>query len=332
MSFFHANFGHKIPKSKRCVLALRVDLAHKKEHIIIGEWESIQTLSQGMPANGIWIEEVRPFGTLIEEIQTGVLPDIRNIVVDLLSGSDSEKQAITALEELYLSDNVVYRFVAIRLLQERRYGKKDSMLDHMEEIIRPMSVSVTNTILQWQDWREIESIGDAILSQEFLRGETKCVFFRERETGAYEESRVVERSVLPLLPYYLYSVYEKKAFLRRCAVCGKVFLSKSHRSTLCSEKCREEKQRKNQAAHLERVAGDAEEKSYINARAHFRYRLSRMREDPECSEMRIKAAEKTYKEFCKRALEKKKMVKSGAMTAEEYAIFLRGEEQKANQF
>ena len=108
-------------------MALSLDTERQTERVIIGEMKEISRYFEGCvePEPVILADEVRPMGTMISELfdtrstdatdaATGFRPDTVHNRPDLL------EKAVRVTEELYASDNLVWRFVALRLWQEYR--------------------------------------------------------------------------------------------------------------------------------------------------------------------------------------------------------------------
>lgn len=305
-----------VPLMKNCAMALSLDMESQTEHIIIGEKREIARYFEGCvnPEPVILVDEVRPMGTMISELfdtrstdakdaATGFRPDTVRHRPDLLD------KAVRVTEELYASDNLVWRFVALRLWQEyqavRDLPETREINDRLEYITYPVRISHEQQI---KNWHMVYTYSDLY---RFLGGEyfdfQACVMYQPgRPMTVYH---VTDLSILPLYVHYLNTVYTKQAFFQYCKRCGRLYVAHTAKVRgFCGEECRKAQQRENRKKYDDGVKGDAAESNYRAAYMYWYNRMKKLRHTPEIDTGRMAELEKEFVAFRDEATRRKKEV------------------------
>lgn len=305
-----------IPNTEHCAMALSLDMARQTERIIIGEMKEISRYFEGCddPKPVILVDEVRPMGTMISELfetrpmdatdaATGFRPDTVHNRPDLLD------KAVRVTEELYVSDNLVWRFVALRLWQEYRAVRDQpetrEINDRLDQITYPVRISHEQQI---KNWHMVYTCSDLY---RFLGG----AYFDFPAWVMYQAGRpmtvyhVTDFSILPLYVHYLNTVYTKQAFFQYCKRCGKLYVAHTAKvKGFCSEECRKAQQKDNRKKYDASVKGDAAESNYRAAYMYWYNRMKKLRRDPSVDAGRMAELEREFKAFRDEATRRKKEV------------------------
>lgn len=221
-----------LPETRRCVMALSLDAEEEQEHIVIGEMEDVSRFLDGNePAKErLLVNVFRPWGTMIEELfetraldvvdaATGFRPGCINTRPDLLY------KAVQVVEELYASDNLVWRFVALRLWQEYRAVRElpDSaeINERLDKITYPVRIGHRSDIERWNMVYTYSNLYP-FLNYDYFRFPAYIMYRSGRPLKTYH---VTDFSVLPLYVHYLNTVYTERAFFQYCKRCGKLYIA-----------------------------------------------------------------------------------------------------------
>lgn len=305
-----------VPLVEHCAMALSLDMERQTERIIIGDQKEIARYFEGCtnPEPVILVDEVRPMGTMISELfetrptdatdaATGFRPDTVHHRPDLLY------KAVRVIEELYASDNLVWRYVALRLWQEyqavRDQPETREINDRLDHISYPVRISHEQQI---KNWYMVYTYSDLY---RFLGGSYfdfhACVMYQPgRPLTVYH---VTDLSILPLYVHYLNTVYTKQAFFQYCKRCGRLYVAHTAKvKGFCSEECRKAQQKDNRKKYDDSVKGDAAESNYRAAYMYWYNRMKKLRHAPKVDAGRMAELEDAFKTFRDDATARKKEV------------------------
>ncbi len=152
------NIDSAIPITSNVVFALRLDVQKDIEHIIIGELPEVQRYMRSMSTN-VLIDRKRPFGSFILDCSNPIaneLADVRAILSDSMGKRKSPmlNRARGILDSLWQSDNLVYKYVAVRIWQEYNKAcavKSYDLYGAIEAISLPLMFSLKDDIREWQE-------------------------------------------------------------------------------------------------------------------------------------------------------------------------------------
>ena len=319
-----------LPTTARCAMGLYLDKEKQEEHIVIGEMADISGYLQGniYAAERLLVNEVRPFGTMIEELfiscpidivdaSTGFRPNAINTRPDLLF------KGVEVVEDLFASENLVRRFVALRLWQEYQTVKNlpetAEINDRLDNIIYPVRFSHRRQIETWQN----------IYSYSNLYQFLKYPYFDFPAYVMYQSDRpmkiwhVTDFSVLPLYVHYLNTVFMDRGFFQYCKRCGKLYIAPTARSRgFCGEDCRKAQQKENRQRYSDKVEGDEAEKNYRNTYMYWYNRMKKYRQSPNVEPEKLAELEDAFEKFCKEGVRYKNDVQHGEKNKRELLSWL----------
>ena len=319
----HIELSPDIPNTTHCAMGLSIDLEAEREHIVIGEMEDIYRHLAGIPGatDKLLVNETRPLGKLVEDFfdtctmrakdaATGFWPETINTRPDLLIGGAQ------FVEEVYQSDNLLWRFLALRLWQEYRavWDQPDSIdiHDRMDEITYPMRISHKSQIETW-DKVYIYSNLYNFLSMDYFRYPAYVMYQNAKPLRVYH---VTDLSGMPLYIHYLNTVDTKRAFFQYCKRCGKLFIANTNKvQSFCSDECRKAQQKENRKRYSDKVEDDEAEKDYRATYMYWYNRMKKFRQSSEIDPEKLAELEAAFEQFRNEATKRKNEVQhSGQST------------------
>ena len=252
-----------IPVLENPAIALHLDFRRKKEQIILGNFDSINRYIRGAKKDKILFEETRLMGSLLLDIvpNANYFADLRLYLLD------TEKQQrdfnISLLEDLYRSDNLLYKYIALKLWQEYNNisnGKQEPSLDRTEDLTLPFRHNLMAEILKWQRTNPYNPLID--MPYEYFKYPIQYLTVPNLEHNT--EWVIADFALMPLIVYYLQAIYKKEKYFSYCKVCGKLFLSPDlHKTTMCSAKCRKKQKKINKQNYNEAMKRTSKMKECI---------------------------------------------------------------------
>ena len=213
---------------KKPVIAISIDFKKKKEHLIIGGFDNVNSFIRGQKDVEIIFEKIRPLGSFLLDIITEpeYFADIKSNFCE--TSKEKYTKNLRVVEGLYEAENPILKFIALSLWNE--YGRivkadkeKDEeypVLERMEDLTLPFRYSLINNILFWQKHKPFNPLMD--MPTEYYRYPAlTLVIPQAKGTTEYIAS---DFTLLPLIVYYLRTIYEHKKYFSYCKVCGKFFL------------------------------------------------------------------------------------------------------------
>lgn len=315
-----------IPITKHCIFAMMFDKTKNTEHILIGEMSEVEKyLRKGEEAD-IVFETIRPFGTFILECSTPITSQLADIRAALVGSVGIKKspyfvQSREKLIQMYNSDNLVHKFISLAIWQEYNKACKNRQTDLytlIEDISLPLMFSLKDDIIEWQ-----EDTPNNPLSH------LECEYFKYHAFVLYgkgkgmKEFYAVEKSLLPLVVYYLKTIYDSKTYIQTCKLCGKLFRANTANiPTLCSNECKRDQARINKHKFDERAKETPYERQYKNEYMYWYNKVKKLQLDEKFDRERLKEIEKTFSNFCNEALKKKAQVKKGKADENEFCAWI----------
>ena len=324
----------KIPITQNCVFAIRLDTDTEQEYILIGELQEVQRFLSGVGNSKLLVNKRRPFGSFILECSTPVanqLADVRAILADSIGKRKSPyfENSKEILEDLWNSDNLIYRFIAIRIWQEYEKAcniKNYDLYSEVEKISLPLMLNLTNDIKTWQEndpQNPLYQLDSVYFSDPAL------VLYSAK--GA-QEYYTTNDSLFPIIVYYLKTVYNERTYIQSCKLCGKLFRANTANiPTLCSPECKREQGKINKRRFDEKAKNTPSEVAYKKQYMFCYNRIKKLRKNAPDTEL-LAEAEKMFKAFCKEALRLKKKVQSDKMTDTDFENWMFQEVSKFEDF
>jgi len=314
----------EIPITKNVVFAIRLDTESENEHIIIGELpEVMRYLRYG--DGQILMQAKRPFGSFILDCSQPIANDLADVRAILSSSVGKKKspffdRSVDILSSLWQSDNLVYRFVAVRVWQEyhRACGDKDiDIYGNIEAIILPLMFHLENDILEWQEYEPQNPMG--FLSNDYFFHPASVLYAKGKVLTEYMAADI---SLLPLVVYYLKSVYIMKTYLQKCKRCGKLFRANTANiPTFCGDECKKEQNRENKRRFDEKAKETPYEAAYKTNYMYWYNRMAKLRKSASGTD-RLIDAEGAFNTFCNEAVKRKKAVANGEADDREFETWM----------
>ena len=297
----------EIPITQNVVFAMRLDTDAEQEHIIIGELPEVLRCLRGGDGK-IITQSKRPFGSFILDCSTPITNDLADVRAILSSSTGKKKspyfeKSREILNQLWQSDNFVYRYVAIRIWQEynNSCGMKDyDLYSAIETISLPLMFHLQNDISEWQEAEPQNPMG--FLSNDYFFHPAFVLYTKGKTLTEY---MAADLSLLPLVVYYLKTVYNQKTYIQTCKRCGKLFRANTANiPTFCGDECKKEQNRENKQRFDEKAKDMPFEAAYKTNYMYWYNRMKKLRKTAAGTE-RLKQAETAFDVFCKEAIKKK---------------------------
>ena len=321
------------PLYDRILLVLTLDRQKMKERILIGEELQIQFRLQGYEDAEVLCDVTRPLGTMLSAFEHdpdgewnhfGLSPLREALHSNRWKQPGLEQTSGDFLAKKYLTGDPVRMYAALHIWNEylkareprdreaaceRFIGKMNGFtalfmgtppLDFDENTGKPKRLNITTHIygsVPQEDTRLDLWYPDS-------KRKTECV-------AAYS-------SLYPLITYYLNRLNDWGLYFRKCKICGKVFLAKSQRYELCSDKCRKKQSLQNKREFDERARENDYDRQYKNECQGWRNVINKAKRTPGFPADRLAAMQEAFEAFKKEALRQKTLVKNKQSSPEEF--------------
>lgn len=309
------------PVLKNPAIALRLDFRRKKEQIVLGNFDGINRYIRGAKKDKILFEETRPIGSFLLDMvpNPSYFANLQSLILDITK--QQRDFNISLLEKLYESDNLLYKYIALKMWQEYNNisnGKQEPSLDRTEDLTLPFRYNLMSDILEWQRTNPYNPLID--MPYEYFKYPIQHLTVPKLEHNI--EWVIADFALMPLIAYYLQAIYEKEKYFSYCKVCGKLFLAPDlHKTTMCSAKCRKKQKKINKQNYNERYKDVGYEKTQQNERMYWYNRIRKAKKLGSDEKVILKL-EKEFERYKADSLEKKRQVKDGSLAYNEYANWL----------
>ena len=108
-----------------------------------------------------------------------------------------------------------------------------------------------------------------------------------------------------------YRTYDWNLYFRTCKVCGKVFLAKSLKYSICSDKCHKKRNTQTKRDFDARAVDNEYDRLYKNETQRWLHYIHKMEKTADCSPEQLAALKSAYEDFKREAKERKSAVKNG---------------------
>jgi len=296
-----------IPLLKNTAMAIVLSDNMKSERLIIDEYSKIKRYvysesAEDFPANlkrpkeDFIVDVKRPIGQFIRDFVPNTL-FIADMFVEVNRGIFDGK-----LEEFYENENPIYKYVALRTLQEFHLPEGDRFYEFAQDLKCPLFDSILKgqKVYAPNPFATIISVG--------ARSTPVEVMFMRRDM---QEVAVTTADFIPLAMWYMRKIYDKGYYLQECKICKNTFLAKTATiEVLCSKKCKKKNARNLKREFDERAKEIGYEQAY---KREYMYWYNRLKEfDKDSDEY------KAFDDFCDEAITMKKQVKSKKILAQDF--------------
>lgn len=330
-------FERQEPIGNKILFVLSLDKAKMKERILIGEEQQIRFKLSGDESADVMYDEIRPAGTFITDFvhdedrkwnQYGLMQLYQALESNRWKQPDLEHTASNFLSEEFSSGDPVKMYVTFRIWNEyliaREYRERESA---KERFLNRMSGLVV--AFHTQKPLEFDTMtGKAVLfdiskrhwktiPEDHLRLD---LWYPDQTQKA--ECVAAFHSFYPLLIYYMNRISDWGLHFCKCKVCGKIFLAKSLKYELCSDKCRKKQALQNKREFDERARENNYDREYKNECQHWLNQIHKYEKSADFSADHLQKLKDEFSAFKKEALQKKKLVKQKQASSSEFSSWL----------
>jgi len=317
----------RIPLTDNCIIAIHIDAERKKEQVIIDDMKNVRYLLRGYYDAEVVLAAERPIGSLIIDCFERNYDLINSIILILcrnLGKKDRPEYEMCHdfLLNLYLSDNLGFRFLGIRLWQEynkscdeyalrRKDRQKVSakLIDTIEKLTLPFRTSIADDLLNMQIIHAKDSL--CYLWDEYYAH--PCGLLWSSAIGVFEYG-FADVSLMPLIFYYLSRMYKARMYFQQCKRCDKLFIAKTpSKPTFCGKVCKSQQARENKSHHTEKTRNDELAKAYRNSYDYWYRRMKKLQQEPGVSNMAFEQAYSEFKAFSSGYLKQKNNLASAEL-------------------
>ena len=320
-------FDRHEPLYDRMVFVLSLDMKKKKERILIGDESRIaQCLKTGNPEHELFYDKLRPLGTLLATFQpdsarswdvSGFQPLWNALHSNRWKQPAFEKTAADFFKAQWEQGEPLSIYTALRLwegyLRARLPRDRERAAEAYECDIRYLK-----DVLMDATESDMLSLDRTGISSYAWSPEDMHLDLWYPASDPSLECVVCYHSFLPLIAYYHNRLKAQGLVFRKCRICGKNFLAKSLRYSLCSEKCRKVQNRQNKRDFDARAKENSYDRIYKNECQHWRNVIHTAEKTSDFPPERLSAMKSAFADFKKEALARKSEVKNGTMTVKEF--------------
>ena len=308
----------------RVLFALSLDKKSGKERILIGSETEIIKKLWNDPDAMVYYDEIHPIGTLFinkrsdgtDWTDRGFMPLWNALHSNRWKQPELEQAASDFCAKMYQSGDPFAIYTAIRLwdgylrAREPRDRERAAELFKIDlaGLISPLEKYSAENLLDRSITDAIRQSGDEMKMDVWYpaRTDMECV-------TAY-------RSFLPIIMYYHARLSDWSLYFRTCKVCGRVFLAKSQKYTMCSDKCRQKMKTQAKRDFDARAIENGYDHLYKNETQRWRNQLNKAKKNASPDQLEV--LEKSYQALRKEALKRKNHVKSGRSTEREFTDWI----------
>lgn len=330
-------FARHEPVYDRILLVLTLDKQKMKERILIGEELQIRFRLQGYADAEVLCDITRPLGTMLSTFEHdqdgewnrfGLMPLREALHSNRWQQPALEKTAGEFLAKKYLTDDPVRMYAAFRiwngyLLAREPRDREAACERFMRKAERFTATFMGSPPLSFDDSTGKPSqlnISHHIFGSVPLEDTRLDLWYPDNKRKM--ECVAAYVSLYPVIAYYLSRLNDWGLYFRKCRVCGKVFLAKSLRYELCSDKCRKKQALQNKREFDERARDNNYDLLYKNECQNWRNKINKAKKTPGFPSDRLEAMQAAFETFKKEALQRKQAVKKKAASPKEFSDWL----------
>lgn len=325
------------PCKDRVLFVLTLDRKKMRERVTVGTETEVRSLLAGYADADVLFDMTRPLGTLLIDFEhdpegkwniCGLAPLREALHSNRWKQPDLEKASADFLREKYDSGNPLCMYTAFRIwndyLVTREYRERDKAC---ERFMQRMG-HITMMFQQDSPLRFDSNTGKPqpfrISSRTFgsapVEDTRLDLWFPDRRR--LSESVSTYASFYPLVTYYLNRLDDWGLCFCKCKVCDRVFLAKSLRYALCSDKCRKKQSLQNKREFDERARANNYDLVYKNECQNWRNKINKAKKTSGFPPERLGEMQAAFEVFKREALKRKKAVKEKAASPKEFTDWL----------
>ena len=313
----------------RVLFALSLDKKSGRERILIGtETEIIKRLWND-PEADVYYDEVYPIGTLFMRKENdgtdwtdrGFMPLWNALHSNRWKQPELEQAAADFCTEKYESGDPFAIYTAIRLWDGYLRAREPRDRDRAADLFKLDLMGLISPLEKYSPEQLLDrSITDTIRQS---GEEMKMDVWYPARIGM--ECVTAYRSFLPVILYYHARLADWSLYFRTCKVCDKVFLAKSLKYSICSDKCRKAQGTQAKRDFDARAIEIEYDHIYKNEAQRWLHYIHRMEKSDDCSPERLFKIKSAYENFKTEAKKRKKAVKEGKTTLAEFRNWILGQ-------
>jgi len=306
----------------RVLFTLSLDKKSGKERILIGsETEIIKKLWDD-PEADVYYDEVHPIGSLFMRISSdetdwtdrGFMPLWKALHSMRWKQPELEQATADFCTEMYQSGDPLALYTAIRLWDGYLRAREPRDRDRAAELFRLDLMGLISPLEKYSPEELLDrSITDTIRQS---GEEMKMDVWYPARTDV--ECVTAYRSFLPVIMYYHARLADWSLYFRTCKVCGKVFLAKSLKYKICSDKCRKIQGTQAKRDFDARAVENEYDHIYKNESQRWVHYIHRLEKTADCTPDRLAEIRSAYEDFKKEAKKRKTAVKNGQSSVAEF--------------
>lgn len=330
-------FNRHEPVYDRILFVLTLDRQKMKERILIGEEAQIRFRLQGDTDTDLLCDAIRPLGTFFSEFEhdpdgewnrLGLSPLREALHSNRWKQPALEQAAGEFLSKKYLTGDPVRMYAAFRIWNEYlRAREPRDRLAACDRFIRKMN-GFTATFMEAPPLEfdpdtgrpQRLNISHRIWGSVPAEDTRLDLWYPDNKRGA--ECVAAYVSLHPLIIYYLNRLSDWGLYIRKCKTCGKIFLARSQRYELCSEKCRKAQALENKRDFDKRARDNKYDLVYKNECQHWRNIINKAKKNPDFPADRLEEMQAAFEAFKKDALQRKRAIKTEKASPKEFTDWL----------
>ncbi len=318
------HFTRQEPGGDNVLFVLTLDKKAGKERILIGT--EIEITKKLWNDNGaeIYYDESCPLGTLFMKysrddgidgwIDRGFTPLWNALHTNRWKQPELEQAASDFCNKMYNTRYPLFMYAAIRLWdgylrarqpRDRELASELYKADLMR-LITPLSEYSKDILIGRSITHRIRQSGNDMRLDVWYppRTDIECI-------TAYG-------SFFPVFLYYHTRLADWSLYFRTCKVCGKVFLAKSLKYGICSDKCRKKQNTQTKRNFDARAIDNEYDHLYKNETQRWLHYIHKMEKTADCSPEKLNAIKSAYEDFKCEAKKRKSAVKNGQLSVAEF--------------
>ena len=306
----------------RVLFALSLDKKSGKERILIGSETAIIKRLWNDPDAMVYYDEIHPIGTLFinkrpdgtDWTGSGFMPLWNALHSNRWKQPDLEQAAADFCTKMYQSGDPFAIYTAIRLWDGYLRAREPRDRERAAELFKIDLMGLISPLEKYTAENLFDrSITDAIRQ---TGDEMKMDVWYPAKTNV--ECVTAYRSFLPVIMYYHARLSDWSLYFRTCKVCGRVFLAKSQKYTMCSDSCRQKMKTQAKRDFDARAIENEYDHIYKNEAQRWVHYIHRMEKAADCTPERLAEIKSAYEDFKSEAKKRKSAVKSGKSTVSEF--------------
>lgn len=325
------------PCYDRILFVLTLDRKKMKERILAGTEVEIRSRLKGDKEADVLFDMTRPLGSFLVDFEhdpdgewnrLGLAPLREALHSNRWKQPALEQTAGTFLKAKFDTGDPLRMYAAFRIwngyLVTREYRERDkaceSFMDKMGHFT--MTFQQRSPLQFDSDTGRPQPfhISSRIFGSVPLQDTRLDLWFPDNRQ--LTECVTAYASLYPLITYYLNRLNDWGLCFRKCKICGRIFLAKSQRYELCSDKCRKAQALQNKREFDERARENNYDLLYKNECQNWRNKINKAKKTTGFPVDRLEKMLAAFEVFKKEALQRKRAVKTGTASPKEFTDWL----------